>query len=268
MKWFEGLVGDSLGDDFARRHMTLGPVALPPSGNDVQLIHRLGLFARAYVEYGLRVASLFVDAEWINSLIWPYERDKFHAIAHFLKGCGSEYLICGGGPPAREKLHSDKDYELLRTKVEEIGAYTKKLGLRTVFHPHVDCFIETHEQLDRFMHVLDTDLVGLCIDPAHFQVSGDEPVDVIHSYIEDIDYFHFKDVKGDVSKMEGFDRYLAFCEVGSGQINFPAITDILLRNNFDGMVIIEQDYSNNPEESCIQSVKYMAEELGLNLNKP
>lgn len=264
-RWFEALLGDSLGDDFARRYLTLGPAGLPPSGSDIQLLHRLGLFARAQSDYGLRVASLFVDAEWINPTIWPFERDKIHAVAHFLKGCGARFLVCGGGPPDREAPHTREEYLSLARGLAEIGAYTRRLGIQTVFHPHIDCFIETREQLDQLMGVLDTKVVGLCIDPTHFTLHGDDPVDVVRTYIDHIHYVHLKDVKGDVRQLKGYDRYLAFCELGTGQIDLVSMVEVLLEHEWDGLAIVELDYSDTPDESCARNARFLTDKLGLQL---
>jgi len=266
-RWFEPLVGDSLGTDFARRHMTLGDQGPPVFMSDTDILRRFALFSRAQEEYGLRLASLYANPEWINPKLWPYELDVMRTVARFLKGHGANILVCGGGPPARERPHSDAEYHAFARAMEQIGAETKKLGIRTVYHPHLDCFIETREQLDRFMSIVDTDLVGLCIDPTHLQIAGSDPVDILRTYIDHVDYVHFKDCKAGAEKLQGYDRYLAFCELGAGVVDLPAMTEILLESGYDGLAIIELDASEkSAEESCRESVEYVTKELGLKLN--
>jgi len=264
--WFEALFGDSLSSDFARRNMTLGPLGPPPAISDLEFLRRLALFGRVEEMYGIRLASLYTDAEWTNPKRWPYERDVIQANARFLKGCGAKFLICGGGVAARQKPHTDEEYASFAKVLEEIGAYAQKLGIRMVYHPHIDCFVETREQLDRLVAVLDTDLVGLCIDPAHFEVMGDDSVELVRAHINNINYFHFKDVNGTTETLTGYDRYQAFCELGTGLIDLPRMTETMLENEFDGLVIIELDYSESPVESCERNTKYVTEELGLRLN--
>jgi inosose dehydratase len=265
-KWFEALFGDSLGEDFARRNMTLGPVGPPPFFNDLRLLQRLATFGRVDQEYGLRLASLYVDGEWINEQLWPIERDIFQANARFLKGFDARFLVCGGGKAAPDGGHLDEEYRAFAHSLEEIGAYTLRLGIRTVYHPHLDTFIQTREELDHLISVLNTDLVGICLDPAHFAVNGDDPVDIARAYIDQIDYFHFKDVKGDVKDLTGYDRYLAFAELGAGGIDLPAMTEIMLQNEFDGLAIVEIDYAEDPDASCHRSAEYITEVLGLKLD--
>ena len=265
--WFEALIGNSLGTDFARRNMTLGDLGPPDFMSDTDLLRRFALFSRAQEEYGLKLASLYANPEWINPTLWPYDRDVMLATARFLKGHGATVLVCGGGPPARERPHTDAEYETFARAIEEIGAHTKRLGIRTVYHPHLDCFIETREQLDRFMAIVDTDLVGLCIDPTHLQISGSDPVDILRTYIDHVDYVHFKDNKAGAENLHGYDRYLAFCELGAGVVDLPAMTEILHSSGYDGLVIIELDASEkSAEESCRESVEYVTDTLGLSLN--
>ena len=266
-RWFEALVGDSLGTDFARRHMTLGDQGPPVFLSDTDILRRFALFSRAQEEYGLRLASLYANPEWINPKLWPYERDVMMAVTRFLKGHGATILVCGGGRPARDEPHTDAEYRAFARAMEEIGAYTQRLGIRTVYHPHLDCFIETRDQLDRFMAVVDTDFVGLCIDPTHLQISGSDPVDILRTYADHVDYVHFKDNKAGAENLQGYDRYLAFCELGAGVVDLPIMTEILLETGYDGLVIIELDASEkSAEESCRESVDYVTKELGLTLN--
>jgi inosose dehydratase len=265
-RWFEALVGDSLIWDFARRYMTLGDVGLPVYVSDVDLLRRWALFSRTQSELGLCVSSLYAKAEFVNPALWPYERDLMQATARFLQGCGSRILVCGGGPPASSYPHDPKAYSALASSLQEIGAYTKDLGIDTVYHPHLDCFVETREQLDRFMDVVDTDLVGLCIDPAHLQLGGADPVDALRTYIDHVRYVHFKDCRGEPASLDGPERYASFCELGAGAVDMPALTEVLLSNAYDGLVVIELDASEKTaEESCLESVEYITKKLGLRL---
>lgn len=267
IRWFESLLGDSLGTDFARRRMSLGSTRLATVVRDVDIFTRLALFARAEHLHGLRIASLFASADYVSPDIWPYERDMLQTTARFLHGCDANILVCGGGPPQREEPRSQADYRAFAERLEEVGRYTNNLGIRTAYHPHLDCFVENGEQLDRLMDVLDTDLVGLCIDPTHLQISGSDPVSIVSAYRDEINYIHLKDCKGDIQRLQGFDRYRSFCELGDGVVDLRGIVDILLQSGYDGIAMIELDYSDKgAEESCRQSLDYVEQVLGLTLN--
>jgi len=265
-KWFEALVGDSLSFDHARRFMTL-PAGLPPATRDFEMLARLGLFSRAQTEHGIRVASLYANPVIVDDTAWPIERDLIIAIARFLQGCGSNILVVGGGPPELSTPHSPEDYQLVASRLEDIGARAQELGLRAVYHPHLDCFIETGDQLDRLMDIIDTTLVGLCIDPAHLQIKATDPVQVLRTYANEVDYIHFKDCQGDVESLRGADRYRSFCELGTGVVDFPGMTEVMLKRGYDGIVIIELDRSTKgAQTSCCESIAYVTDTLGLSLS--
>ena len=186
-------------------------------------------------------------------------------MTRLLAGCGSPVLVCGGGPVQAEAA-PPAAYKDFAARLRTIGAYTESCGIRTVYHPHLDTFIETREQLDRLMDELDTHLVGLCIDPAHFHVKRDDPVDVFRTYAPVIDYVHLKDCRADESTVSGYDRYLAFCELGEGSIDVRGIVDVLLNAGYAGVVTIEQDYSDTPDESCARNAAFIRDTLGLELD--
>lgn len=264
--WYEALIFNSLGDDFARRYMTLESLGLPPAKSDTELLRRLHLFNKAQADYGLRLSSLYANCEYTDPELWEYERDCIMAVTRFLHSFGSKILVCGGGPPVGRKAQTDDDFKAFANALEELGAFSQKLGIRAVYHPHLDCFIETREQLDRFMAIVDTDLVGLCIDPAHLVIKDTDPVDIMRTYMEHIDYIHFKDAK-DFEGLEGYDRYLSFCELGAGVVDFPAMVEIMLEHEYDGLAVIELDASHKTaEESCLESIDYVVKDLGLKLN--
>jgi len=266
--WFELLLGDTLGSDYARRSLQLGPVREPRFVSDVELLRRLALVAGAQERHGMRPASLYVDCEWTNPQLWPAELAKLQVVTRFLAGCDAPILVCGGGPVQDERAPASREaYREFADKLELIGAYTAACGIRTVYHPHLDTFIETREQLDRLMDVLDISLVGLCIDPAHFHVKRDDPVDVFRTYMPVIDYIHLKDCLGDESTLSGRDRYLGFCELGAGTIDLAGIVDVLLAAEYSGIVTVELDYSDTADESCARNADFIRRTLGLRLER-
>jgi inosose dehydratase len=264
--WCEALLGDTLGGDFARRFMTLGFAERPQATSDVDMFNRLAAFADVRANYGLKLASLFCDGEWVNPRLWPDELAKAKAVAHFLDSCGAPILVCGGGPPEGRDGRTTADYEMLAGRLQEIGRYTAELGIRTVYHPHLDTFVETRQQLDRLMDVLDVSLVGLCIDPAHLQETLSDPVDIFKTYADAINYVHLKDCTGDQRTLAGYDRYLAFAPLGVGIVDVEGIVGALLDSAYDGIVIVELDYSPDPDAACRQSAAYIRDKLGLQLS--
>lgn len=179
--------------------------------------------------------------------------------------------MVGGGRPEAGKPHTKEDYHKFSAALTELGRVTRALGIRTANNPHLDCFIETREHLDAVMERVDTNVVGLCIDPAHLQIKGSDPVDAVRAYIGHIDYINFKDVQGDRDDVESMDShawYRSFCELGAGRVDFRGLTDVLFEGRLqrlcrDRTRCDVQD--KTAEKSCNESVAFVRNVLGLEL---
>lgn len=266
--WFEAMAMDSVTENFIRNYLNHGEdLPATEAVTDSALFGRLALFSRAEMELGIKLAGLYANLEFIVPGSWPAERDCLQALSRLLKGFGAPLLILGGGPAeTRERPHSAAHYRAFAHALGEIGTHTRELGVFTVYHPHMDCFIETREQLDRAMEVIDTDVVGLCIDPAHLIHAGADPVDIVRTYAEAVGYMHFKDTRVG-PELKGVERYEAFCELGAGAVDFEGLTQALLDVGYDGLVTMELDESRDKsaEQSALESIAFVRDTLGLTL---
>lgn len=267
--WFEILAFTSLSDQYARKYMQLGNQAPMGVTTDTDILRRYALLSEEQTANGIRLSSLYVNAIFTNPVAWEYERDALVGLARLLKGFGAPVLVLGGGPSEGVAgPHTKQDYVDFCRALEDIGRRTKDLGIDTVYHPHLDTFIERRDQLDRMMDELDTSVAGLCIDPAHLVHTNSDPVDALKTYISAVRYMHFKDSAVDPA-LKGYDRYAAFCELGAGVVDLPALVDVLLDNDYAGLAIIELDASQKTaEQSALESIAYIRDTLGLVLTPP
>ena len=264
--WFEALSRDGFSNDFARRFMQVGEVDQIAPDTDGAWLSRIALFSRIQQELGLRLSSLYCNVELLNSRTAELERACLVAIARMLRGFGSPGLVIGGGPPAvLGRPHERELYDRFAAALEAIGSAVGELGMWTAYHPHLDTFVQTRGELDQVMDRLDTNRCGLCVDPAHLVISGSDPVAVVHDYGDAVRYVHYKDTRVPEGAVGG-ERYAAFCELGAGAVDLRGLTGELLRQGYDGLVIIELDVSaKTAESSAEESIAYVRDELGLEL---
>jgi inosose dehydratase len=262
---FEVLNTSTLVTDYERRTLQLGPVSPPRAVTDTQYATWLTALVDGSRKHGLRLVSIYTDAEYLNTGLWELERAGFVATMAILRGLDAEYLVCGGGPPSAGADHSADEYRRMGAALEEIGRLCAELGLQLCYHPHIDTFVETAEELDRLAEVTDPELVGLCIDPAHFVLTGGDPVGLVERHIDRVKYCHLKDVeRGDVNGLQGRQRYEAFVELGEGQVDLKGMVEVLRRHDFAGPLVVELDYSRRtPRESAEISKRYLVETLDL-----
>lgn len=264
LRHVESLLGNSLSVDPARRYLPLPGLGLPPVLTDTDAFSRVALLGRA-ADYGLDVSSLFVNATYIDESLWPHELDVFDAVLWILKGFGGRMLVCGGGPPERLLHHDDAQYRRFADALNEVGRRAAARGLDLTYHPHLDFFLETGEQIDNALEYLDTSVVGLCLDPAHLFAVGDDPVAVFRRHAPHVRHIHLKDFRGQPSSLDGWRRYEAFSVLGEGDIDLRAFVESLIDHDYAGLAVIELDLSPTPGEDCAKNVRYATEQLGLSL---
>ena len=152
---------------------------------------------------------------------------------------------------ASEAEQMDKDeWAAFRDRiatVAKIGA--EEYGLTVGIHAHAAGFIDFEPELERLLDEVPEDILKICFDTGHHSYAGFDPVAFMKRHIERISYMHFKDidpkVKADVvARRTDFYRACGqgiFCNLGQGDVDFPAVRQILLDEGFDGWCTVEQD---------------------------
>ena len=126
---------------------------------------------------------------------------------------------------------------------------TEEYGLTVGIHAHAAGFIDFEPELERLLDEVDDSILKICFDTGHHSYAGYDPVAFMRRHIDRISYMHFKDidpvVKADVVANRT-DFYKAcgqgiFCNLGRGDVDFPAVRQILLDSGFQGWCTVEQD---------------------------
>ncbi|MGH2605256.1 MAG: TIM barrel protein [Anaerolineales bacterium] len=147
-------------------------------------------------------------------------------------------------------------------------AVREQTGLRSAFHPHTGVWVETPEETRTLLRRTDPELVGLCFDTGHYRFGGGDPVSALREHAGRLWHVHFKDHDPAVaarSRREGwdYDRSIEagiFCELGRGDVDFPAALQVLKEAEYDGWIVVEQDVlpgMGSPKESAAKSREYL-----------
>jgi inosose dehydratase len=132
-------------------------------------------------------------------------------------------------------------------------AVRDETGLQTVFHHHCAGWVETPDEIARFLSLTDPELVGLVFDTGHYVYgaggAGDGVGEALERWKERIWYIHFKDCHPEVAaaaRAHGWDYFEAlrrgvFCELGRGSVDLAAVLRWLKSTGYEGYVLVEQD---------------------------
>jgi inosose dehydratase len=150
------------------------------------------------------------------------------------------------------------------------SAVRKATGLQTVFHHHCAGYVETPDEIARFLELTDPQIIGLVFDTGHY-VFGSGECDVLaglERFKDRIWYIHLKDCRQEVarkSREEDWDyfqslRHGIFCELGRGCVDFPKVLCWLKNAHYEGYVLVEQDVlpgMGAPKESALRNRQYL-----------
>ena len=151
--------------------------------------------------------------------------------------------------------------------VAKMGA--EEYGLTVGIHAHAAGFMDFEPELDRLLNEVDESILKICFDTGHHSYAGFDPVAFMKRNIDRISYMHFKDidpkVKADViANRTGFYDACAdgiFCILGQGDVDFPAVRQVLLDNGFEGWCTVEQDCDPQGETSPVDDARKNREYL-------
>ncbi|MDO9753559.1 myo-inosose-2 dehydratase [Glaesserella parasuis] len=225
-------------------------------------------------------STFFVDGkreETIQEFI--KHRDFLHAMGAKVIGCSEQSRSIQGTTKAvfKEKpIFNDEDWQRLAEGYNELAKLAAEKGMKVSLHHHMGTGIQTPEEVDRYMSVVNDD-VYLLFDSGHLYYSEGcqkAMLAVLEKYIHRIVHVHLKDVRDevvaevkakDLSFLEGVKKG-TFTVPGDGVIDFKPIFDILEKHDYKGWMVVEAEQDPalaNPFEYSLKGRKYIREVAGV-----
>jgi inosose dehydratase len=185
-----------------------------------------------------------------------------------------ERRIKNAGRITPDMAMDEETWKVFAQGAEYVARRVKEeTGLRTVFHPHIGTLVETPEETRKFLELTDPEVIGICFDTGHCSFGGGDPVANLLEFKDRIWYIHFKDHEPNVAQQSRENEWDAhtsvghgvFCELGKGDVDFPAVIEALKEINYSGWIVVEQDVlpgMGTPKESAGRNREYLRS-LGL-----
>lgn len=243
----------------------------------------------AVLKKALDLRGIQICNQWFSSFLIsrPFEETEkeFEKATDFLKAMGAgvigvseqSYSIQGKlDQPVWEGKYvmNDEEWKLLADGLNRLGKIAKDKGMTLTFHHHMGTVVQTEEEIDRFMEMVDPELVFLLFDSGHLSFAGIAPEAVLKKYVNRVRHVHLKDIRKEMvekSKKESWSflkgvREGVFTVPGDGDVDFGPIFRILEDAGYEGWVVVEaeQDPAKaNPLEYALKARKYIASQTGL-----
>lgn len=178
------------------------------------------------------------------------------------------------GRIAPEMGMSEAEWKIFARNAEHIASVVRKeTGLPTAFHHHCAGYVETPEEIARFLNMTDSGLLGLVFDTGHYlygsgDSDGQRVLDGFEQFSERIIHVHFKDCQPLIAtqgRVQGWDYFMAirqgvFCELGRGGVPFAALVELLRERNYQQWITVEQDVlpgMGSPKASALRNRAYL-----------
>jgi len=230
----------------------LGPIGYMPEDPDV--------LAPALAARDLEIIGGVVFRAFHDPDMWDDVMDASVRTCKALVSHGAEHLVLIDSIAARraptagradEAVQMDKaEWMAFRDRIATIARMgSEEYGLTVGIHAHAGGFMDFEPELDRLLSEVDEAILKICFDTGHHSYAGFDPVAFMKRNMARISYMHFKDidpaVKADVVANRT-DFYKAcgqgiFCNLGQGDVDFPAVRQCLLDSGFEGWCTVEQD---------------------------
>ncbi|MDE3078665.1 MAG: TIM barrel protein [Paracoccaceae bacterium] len=145
----------------------------------------------------------------------------------------------------------------------------EEFGLIPELHPHAGGFMDFEPEVERLLAETDPALLKLCIDTGHCTYAGFDPVAFMRRHIDRITYVHFKSTDAEVKARAIANRtgfYDAcgqgiFCHLSKGEVDFPAVRQVLLDAGYQGWCTVEQDCDPTLDVSPVDDARVNREYL-------
>jgi len=230
----------------------LGPVGFMPEDP--------ALLAEALDEHGLELIGGVVFRAFHDPAQWDDVMDGAVRTCKALKAHGAKHLVLidsisprrapTAGRASEAEQMDQAEWSAFRDRIATVARLgAEEYGLTVGIHAHAAGFIDFEPELERLLDEVDENILKICFDTGHHSYAGFDPVSFMKRHIERISYMHFKDidpkVKADaIANRTGFYDACGqgiFCNLGQGDVDFPAVRQLLLDHGFEGWCTVEQD---------------------------
>lgn len=230
----------------------LGPVGFMPEDP--------ALLADGLAQHDLALIGGVVFRPFHDPAAWEEVLDAAHRTCRALVAHGAKHLVLidsisprrapTAGRAAEAEQMDHAEWLAFRDRIATVARLgSEEYGLTVGIHAHAAGFIDFEPELERLLDEVDDSILKICFDTGHHSYAGFDPVAFMRRHMDRISYMHFKDIDPGVkaraiANRTGFYEACGqgiFCNLGKGDVDFPAVRQLLVDAGFKGWCTVEQD---------------------------
>jgi inosose dehydratase len=132
-------------------------------------------------------------------------------------------------------------------------------GYRLVLHPHMFKPFQTERNFRSYFEDERYAALGFLPDTAHLAVAGEDVVAVIEKFYDRMEAIHLKDWTAEWGRAYFF-YSRGFTELGTGDVRLKDVLRLLKSKGYKRWLVVEQDSSDDPVASAVQSRSWLAKQ--------
>ena len=172
---------------------------------------------------------------------------KVQRMGKILRQYGGRYCVMQVDGVKRDQYNFADHRSSIISGLNDAAMAFADLGLGSGLHQHTGTAVETSDEVYTVMHAVNK-YVKFAPDIGQLQKGGSDPVKVAKDFLPILDHMHLKDYKG-------WNNYVGYCPLGEGQVNIPAILDMVEASGHPCDVMVELDPSPNAPQTPLETVQ-------------
>ena len=252
--------------DAGYKGIELGPVGFMPEDP--------AILSDALAENDLELIGGVVFRAFHDPEQWADVQDGAVRTCKALVAHGAQHLVLIDSISARRAPTVGRAAEAEQMDAVEWAAYSDRIrtiakigaeeyGLTVGIHAHAAGFMDFEPELEKLLDVVDESILKICFDTGHHSYAGFDPVAFMKRHMDRISYMHFKDIDpkiktATIENRTGFYDACGqgiFCNLGDGDVDFPAVRQLLVDSGFEGWCTVEQDCDPTLDVSPINDAR-------------
>ena len=220
---------------------------------------------------GLRIATIsFGGPADDRSKHEQIEKSAREAL-QFLREFGATELVVFS-PGRVPKVQVPERMRIACEFYNHLGDVASEYGFRAGLHNHLEQLVESQDEVELFLRLIDPKRFHFAPDTAHLHLAGCNVLELFEKYSDRLIFMDFKDARLTPSERDivlpngntlkagsaGATFINSIYDLGDGEIDFPRLTRILKRRRYKGWICVDLDYVRiSPRDSFGRCMKYI-----------